>query len=175
MRTWARGFFLLSVISGLWMAYQFSKVAPEMSQMVEESHGANAAATGEESQPSVGTTNIGCLSCGKTEDDDYIPPKTVTIKGQTFPYNPKNIYWVNGEKIFYVDRGRNWYADANKKPDKIGMVATIKPPSSSADLKVDSLLGAYNPANLEKTMQQLKKTQENMKDRNKYLNELMEQ
>jgi hypothetical protein len=100
-------------------------------------------------------------------DMEYIVDgkKMVLINGQYFEARPDNIYMVNGERIFYVnDRRRSKSAKQQKLPE--------------GSVEVSSNSGAPPPgftANPAQMMLELKKVQQQSKDRDQLLNELMKE
>lgn len=99
----------------------------------------------------------------------------VIIDGQLYEKKDDNIYTINGERIYYVDN-----SDGKKEPprqeievEKEKVAANEEGGAKRGPVNVPSLPMPGMSANPAEIMLQLQKMQKEMKERDKFLNELM--
>ena len=97
----------------------------------------------------------------RTSKAESSPIKMILINGKYYPYNKSNIYEVDGKQMFVIDNGKTRYME------KRGLGGTL-----TADNEIDPPSEGGKGENMMNTLMKAKK---NMKKRNEYLKEVMDQ
>jgi len=99
--------------------------------------------------------------------------KYVQIDGKYYPYNENHVYYVDGQKIFFKDESRQWYQSPEERAADLKMQAENK----KKQAKGPSIGGfkTYSASNIKWMMDTIKDAKNNIRKRNKVLEELSEQ
>lgn len=173
LRKRIRQFFLTTVVGGLLFTYSAFSYSPgQMLQKVSFSPETVKEKLNQAIQQYNKSITPLCANCQLPEAPQSpaapaVPQKEfVRINGKYYPFNPKHIYLINGEKIYFRDES-HWYDEEGVQHSRID-------PKSLKELVVNGP-GAYAPQNLKNMMQTIQTAKENSEIRKQTLEQMAEE